>query len=353
MKDKRVHYSYFAASKYIIFFILTAIIVTISFNIFVSTLQDTIGYTFSEAQIKKAAILTFISVLLISAVITLLDYLVSIYRIKKPVENILSFTDKLAGGSFGEEMKLNHPLSSGEFDIIISNLNRLSKELSGIENMRGDFIANISHEIKTPIAIIQNYAQLLLESEVDETKRSYITSILSSSKRLSKLVSDILYLTKIEKQEIFNAENNFSLSEELAEAILSFESKFEEKSISLNTDIEEDVYIKSNKELLSIIFNNILSNAIKFTALNGSISVSLKRDDERCIIKISDTGCGISKEEITHIFDKFYQGSSSHKKEGNGLGLALVKRIATILSIDITVTSEEKKGTTFTLFLTL
>lgn len=354
MKDKRIINSYFAFRKYILFFLSTAFVVTACLMIFTNTIQDTLGHKFTDAEISRAAIRTFINVFVVSAVLTASDWLLSLYRIKKPVNDILSFTDELASGHFGIGLPEKGGLRAGEFDIIIHNLNRLSKELDGMASLRSDFVANVSHEIKTPIAVIQSYAQLLeLEDITEEKRREYTAAILASSRRLSGMVSDILRLNKLEKQEIFKTDTSFSLSDELAECLLSFESRWEEKDIILDADIDEDVFITSDRELLDIVWNNLISNAIKFTDKGGTVSVSLKKEDGKCTVRVRDTGCGIAPEDLRHIFDKFYQGESGHRKEGNGLGLALVKRIADILSADIVVTSEKGRGSEFSLSLTL
>lgn len=354
MKDKRIRSSYFAVRKYVLFFISTAFVVTVCLMVFTKTIQETLGHKFTDAEISRAAIRTFINVFVVSALLTVSDWLLSLYRIKKPVNEILAFTDELASGHFGIGLSEKGGLRSGEFDIIIHNLNRLSKELAGMESLRSDFIANVSHEIKTPIAVIQNYAQLLeLEDISDEKRKEYTAAILASSRRLSGMVSDILRLNKLEKQEIFRTDTHFSLSDELAECVLGFESKWEEKGITLEADIAEDVFITSDRELLDIVWNNLISNAIKFTDRGGTVSVSLRPEGRCCIVTVSDSGIGISPDELKHIFDKFYQGESGHKKEGNGLGLALVKRIADILSADIQVDSTEGRGSSFTVALTL
>lgn len=353
MKDKRIKNSYFAARGYVVFFIITAFIVTICLNVFVITLQESLGHKFTDSEISRAASLTFITVLMVSALMTLFDYISFIYRIKKPVKNILDFTDDLSAGHFGMKLAENRGLSFSEFDIIIHNLNRLSKELAGMASLRSDYIANVSHEMKTPVAVIQNYAQLLkMEGISEEKKKEYSDAILFTSRRLAGMVSDILRLDKLEKQEIFRTDTRFSLSEELAECVIGFESRLEEKGITLEADIDEDVFISSDRELMDIVWNNLLSNAVKFTPEGGSVKVSLKTDGDRCIVRVIDSGAGIRADDIYHIFEKFYQGESGHKSEGNGLGLALVKRIIDILGAEIEVTSEVGKGSEFRVVLT-
>ncbi|MBQ4095806.1 MAG: HAMP domain-containing histidine kinase, partial [Oscillospiraceae bacterium] len=164
-------------------------------------------------------------------------------------------------------------------------------------------------------------------------------------------ITNILKLNKLENQQIFPTAKPYNLSEQLCECLLQFENVWEDKSIDIETDIAEDISINADSELMSLVWNNLLSNAFKFTEKGGRVSVSLSADDEKAIVRVSDTGCGISKEVGKHIFEKFYQGDTSHSVQGNGLGLALVKRVIDISGSDISVRSEVGEGTAFTVTL--
>ena len=228
----------------------------------------------------------------------------------------------------------------------------MAEELSGIETLRTDFIANVSHELKTPLAVIQNYGTMLQAPGLsDEERAEYAKAVTDSSRRLADLITNILKLNRLENQQIYPEKKVYNLGEQLCECLLNFERVWEEKSIEIDTDIEEDVLIKSDPELLTLVWNNLFSNAMKFTDIGGKVFLSLKTDGEFAVVRVSDTGCGISPEIGRHIFEKFYQGDTSHATQGNGLGLALVKRVADIVGGDISVSSELGKGSTFTVKL--
>ena len=226
----------------------------------------------------------------------------------------------------------------------------MASDLSKSEILKSDFISNVSHEIKTPVAVIKNYS-VLLEKENDPEKRAqYRRELVRASNRLSNLVGNILKLNKLENQELIVEKKAFRLDGALEEAIVAFESQIEKKELEIECDLEE-ISIVSSESHLEIVWNNLISNAIKFTEKGGKVGVSCKWVDGMATVEISDTGCGIDSETGKHIFDKFYQGDTSHSGEGNGLGLALVKKVIDTLGGEISVKSELGKGTTFTVRL--
>ncbi|MBQ3168232.1 MAG: HAMP domain-containing histidine kinase, partial [Clostridia bacterium] len=176
----------------------------------------------------------------------------------------------------------------------------------------------------------------------------YARSITDSSRRLADMMTNILKLNKLENQQIFPNAERFNLGEQLCESLLQYESVWEKEEIEIETDIAEEVYVQADRELLSLVWNNLLSNAFKFTPRGGTVSLSLATTDRYAIIKVQDTGCGMSPETGAHIFEKFYQGDTSHATRGNGLGLALVKRVVDIVHGEISVESALGEGTTFT-----
>lgn len=223
------------------------------------------------------------------------------------------------------------------------------EELSGLEPLCTDFIANVSHELKTPLAVIQNYATILQKPDLTEEKRiETAKTIFASTRNLSDLVTNILKLNKLENQQIYPERCVFDLGEQLFECLLDFENVWEQKGIESDTDIEEVVLVESDIELLTLVWNNLFSNALKFTETGGKVSLMLRSDGDLAVVRITDTGCGISKEAGEHIFEKFYQGDTSNAIRGNGLGLALVKRVVDITGCDISVESELGIGSTFT-----
>lgn len=339
MKRRNVGFSVYG---YILFFITIAVNFTVSILIY-SLIQD---------KPKSFIALIMILCILISALIcTVVDIIRRRLMIEKPVSDILEATERIARGEFDIQLVPKHIYSKYDaYDRIMDNINILASELGKNEVLKNDFISNVSHEIKTPLALIQNYAKALQDKQLKRAEEEkYIQVLIDASARLSHLVSNILKLNKLENQEVLPSMEKLELGEVLRECILSFEGAFEQKKLDLECDIE-DMTLVSSKSYLEIIFNNLIANAIKFTE-SGKIEISLKREGKYAVVGISDTGCGISKETGQHIFDKFYQGDTSHSKEGNGLGLALVKKVIDILGGEISVKSVVDCGTTFTVKL--
>ena len=270
--------------------------------------------------------------------------------VERPVKRIISAAEKIMNGEFSTRIELFPGIYDTDgFNTIIRYFNKMAEELSGTETLRTDFIANVSHELKTPLAVIQNYGTMLQKPGLPEEKRlEYAKSITDASRRLADLITNILKLNKLENQQIFPEQQTYNLGEQLCECLLNFESTWEKKEIEIDTNIEEEIFVESDAELLTLVWNNLFSNAMKFTEQGGSVSLELKSDGEWAVVRITDTGCGISPKVGKHIFEKFYQGDTSHATQGNGLGLALVKRVVDIVGGDISVSSEVGKGTTFT-----
>ena len=179
-------------------------------------------------------------------------------------------------------------------------------------------------------------------------ERGHAKAISEADRKLAQLITNILKLNKLENQQIFPQPKEFDLGEQLCECLLVFEDAWEAKNLEIETDIADDVRIKSDPELLSLVWNNLISNAVKFTPDGGTIGLSLKTEGDCVIVQVRDTGCGMKPEVGQHIFEKFYQGDTSHATQGNGLGLALVKRVVDILSGEIGVQSVYGEGSIFT-----
>ena len=266
-----------------------------------------------------------------------------------PLHSMAEATGKVAQGDFSVYVPTIHTADRLDYlDIMIMDFNKMVEELGSIETLKTDFISNVSHEMKTPISIIKNYAQLMQTGKASEgQEKEYAKGIEDAASRLSSLISNILKLNKLEHQSITPEVEAYDVCRQLCECALLFEEAMEEKGIQLEADIEDMAMIKADASLMELVWNNLLSNAVKFTGRGGSIIIRQTSDEDHIYVSVSDTGCGIPKESISHIFDKFYQGDTSHSTEGNGLGLALVKRVLELMDGEIRITSEEGKGSTF------
>ena len=268
----------------------------------------------------------------------------------QPMRELAKAADKVAKGDFSVYIPPIHTSNRHDYlDLMFLDFNKMVAELGSLETMRTDFIANVSHEIKTPLAGIQNYAQLLQRPGLtEEEQETYTAAILSSTRRLSALVTNILKLNKLESQQIVPQSAPYDLCGQLSECAMAFEPVWEEKHIDFEADLEDRATIVGDAGLLELVWNNLLSNAFKFTEPGGTVTLRQTSDADRVTVSVSDTGCGISTEVQKHIFDKFYQGDTSHATEGNGLGLALALRVLQLMDASIQVESEEGRGTTFT-----
>ena len=335
---------------YVVFFLLVAFVVTCCMTLFITTMSRTMDLTFTSENISIAAKITFLNVILLTVIFTFFDFWRRKLTVARPVKIITDATERIMGGDFSVRVP-PMPDFAGEtgFNQIAGAINKMAAELSGTETLRTDFIANVSHELKTPLAVMGNYATILQQPGLSEAeKNEYARAISEAARRLAQLITNILKLNKLENQQIFPTAQEFDLGEQLCESLLQFEDAWEKKELSIETDIEDDVRIRSDPELLSLVWNNLISNAVKFTPAGGTIGVSLKSRDGFVAVSVSDTGCGIKPETGRHIFEKFYQGDTSHATQGNGLGLALVKRVVDILNGEISVESVCGQGSTFT-----
>ena len=350
MKKHRQRPFFRALQNYVTFFLLVAFIVSCCMMLFVSTLADSMGLVFTKENVATAAKLTFGNVLLISCGAATIDYIRRRRMVDHPVKQIMDALDQVMQGDFTVRIA---PVKefAGEtgFNEIIQAINAMTAELQGTETLRTDFIANVSHELKTPLAVMGNYATMLRQPKLSEEDRmEYAKSISVAARRLAALITNILKLNKLENQQIFAQPKEFDLGELLCECLLGFEAAWEKKKLEIETDIQDDVRIKSDPELLSLVWNNLISNAVKFTPEGGTIHVSLTADEANVAVSVRDTGCGMTPEVGRHIFEKFYQGDTSHATQGNGLGLALVKRVIDILNGEISVQSTPDQGSVFT-----
>ena len=337
-------------NHYLIFFLLVAFVITCCTMLFVSTLRDSLGITLTDANISLAAKATFWNVALLSLIFTIIDAIRRKLTVERPIKNITDAAEKIMQGDFSVRVKKQSKFGTDEhFNRVIDCFNNMAEELGSVETLRTDFIANVSHEMKTPLAVMQNYASLLQTPELSEEDRmAYAKGVSDGSRRMSEMMTNILKLNRLENQQIYPQTTEFDLSEQVCACLLQYENVWEQAEIDIETDIQEGVRVRADAELLSLVWNNLFSNAFKFTEPGGCVSISVCATEHHAIVEIRDTGCGMTPEVGAHIFEKFYQGDNSHSAQGNGLGLALVKRVIDIMQGEISVESTLGAGSVFT-----
>ena len=269
---------------------------------------------------------------------------------EEPLHRLAEATEQVANGDFSVYVPTTHTSDRLDYlDVMILDFNKMVEELGSVETLKTDFVSNVSHEMKTPIAVIKNYAELLQTGKGTEEERlEYAQNIEEAAGRLSSLISNILRLNKLEHQQIDPEIESYDLCGQLEQCILNYEEMWDEKNLDLEVDMEEKAVVDADRSLMELVWNNLLSNAVKFTEPGGKVTVRQISSDGYAEVEVTDIGCGMSRENIRHIFDKFYQGDTSHSQEGNGLGLALVRRILVLMNGEISVVSEEGRGSTFT-----
>ena len=331
---------------YILFLLTSLLSVSVAVPIYELTAQK------SGGDPVVVSFVMFVVAMAFALLLTVVDMLRRRFTVEKQVLEIVKATDKIAGGDFSVRLPISHSLEQySNLDIVKENLNKMTEELSKTEVLRTDFISSVSHEIKTPLSIIRNYAKALAKDDLDETARKrYAETLVGASERLTALVTNILKLNKLENLEILPEWKKIDLSESVGECVLAMEDLMERKSIELRCDIDE-VFVCAPPDLLEIVWNNLLSNAVKFTNEGGRVEISLKKVNGFAVVSVSDTGCGIPASTGERIFEKFYQGDGSRANEGNGLGLALVKKVIDVCGGEISVKSVVGKGSTFTVKL--
>lgn len=304
--------------------------------------------TFESGNIYWIMILVLMLSIIVCIVIGCILTIFFSRMLLKPIRNLSYATTLVARGNFNVKVPLSN---DREYNTLIKNFNKMTDELSGIEMLRGDFISSVSHEFKTPLASLQGFAKLLQDEAITEEERSeYAQIIIDESARLSKLTSDILNLSKLENQTTIAKKTRFSIDEQIRNILLILEPEWNKKNIELDLSLDE-VYYFGSEELMAQIWQNVINNAIKFTPEGGTIGIRLFHGEKSITARISDNGASIPPEIAERIFDKFYQGDNSRKTEGNGLGLALVKRIVDLCGGKIYVENLYDGGVCFVIEL--
>lgn len=314
------------------------------------------GLYFLQIQ-TSGVILTVLSmfayVVFTSLVTCIFFTLIRRHILLRPVHRVCEAAKKVAAGDFSVRLSpMRKDGKKDEFEVLFEDFNTMAEELASTEMLKNDFVSNVSHELKTPLAVIQNYATILQSDGLSEAERKlYSQRIGEAASRLSALVTNILQVSRLENQKIKPALQPFNLSEALSRCILNYDALLEEKNINLEVELDQNLILMSDENLLDMVWNNLLSNAIKFTPEKGHIRVRLYQDKKQAAVTVADDGCGISRDALRHIFDKFYQADASHATQGNGLGLALAKRIVDLLGGSIDVESAPGRGSVFTVKL--
>ena len=266
-------------------------------------------------------------------------------RMVRPLKKMIAAMKKVEKGDLS--VSVDASSTEGEINELVESFNRMVQELNSIEMFRENFINSFSHEFKTPIVSIQGFAKQLKKDNIsEEKKQEYIDIIIDESKRLTNLSSNILMLTKLENQTIITDKDKFSLDEQIRDSILLLEKQWSAKDIEFDIDMDSITYV-TNEDMMSQVWVNILSNAIKFSPTKSKISITLHETENEIRVQIKDNGIGMNEETINHIFERFYQGDKAHSQEGNGLGLPLVKRIVELCDGNIRVESQYGIGTEF------
>ena len=266
-----------------------------------------------------------------------------------PIKKLRQAMDEVSNGDFSIQLDPDKS-SSNEIKELYAGFNLMTHELAATNILQTDFISNVSHEFKTPINAIEGYSTLLQDcNNLDDAQKEYVDKILFNTGRLSSLVSNILLLSKIENQSIQAKRELFSLDEQIRETIVALETAWAPKNIEFDVELDSVKY-NGNEIMMRHVWSNLIGNAIKFTPTNSTVSIRLENQKDKFVFSVTDEGEGLSVEAQKHIYDKFYQADTSHKSEGNGLGLALVKQILAVDGGEI-IAENIDNGCKFTVIL--
>ncbi len=265
-------------------------------------------------------------------------------RFLRPIREMSKATKAIAKGNFN--VRVSVP-KNAEMSELVDNFNRMTRDLGSIETLQRDFVNNVSHEFKTPLASISGFAKLMESGGLsEEQQREYAGIIAEESDRLAKLSASILRLTRLDNASSLSDRTEYDLDEQLRRTIALLASQWEQKNIDMTVEVDE-ITLCGSKELLGEVWLNLLTNAIRFTPEGGHIAVRASELLDEVVVEVEDDGCGMTPEVSSRVFERFYQGDRSHSNEGNGLGLALVKRVVELSGGRVEVESSPGAGSVF------
>ena len=327
------------------YILIVAVIVLFSFGAIAGLLYLLEGL----GVIPSLGIYTLISLLLVSGItVALMSYFIG-RRVLTPLVKLSSASKEVARGNF--DVTVSDSSKMEEVQSTFRNFNAMVRELKSISTLSSDFIANVSHEFKTPLSVIEGYAMLLQDDRLTAQEREdYLNKILVNTRRLNTLVGNILMLSKMETKPLPEQYTRFRLDEQLRQVVAQLEPQWSAKGISFRVRLDE-VELLGWEQVLPYVWSNLISNAIKFSPSGSVIALTLLEQRECAVVTVSDRGCGMEPDVQERIFEKFYQGDTSHKAEGNGLGLALVRQIVELSQGVVAVASQPGKGSTFRVIL--
>lgn len=327
------------------YILIVAVIVLFSFGAIAGLLYLLEGL----GVIPSLGIYTLISLLLVSGItVALMSYFIG-RRVLTPLVKLSSASKEVARGNF--DVTVSDSSKMEEVQSTFRNFNAMVRELKSISTLSSDFIANVSHEFKTPLSVIEGYAMLLQDDRLTVQEREdYLNKILVNTRRLNTLVGNILMLSKMETKPLPEQYTRFRLDEQLRQVVAQLEPQWSAKGISFRVRLDE-VELLGWEQVLPYVWSNLISNAIKFSPSGSVIALTLLEQRECAVVTVSDRGCGMEPDVQERIFEKFYQGDTSHKAEGNGLGLALVRQIVELSQGVVEVESQPGKGSTFRVIL--
>lgn len=277
------------------------------------------------------------------------------YTLVRIIRDMAEAAKRYSKGDFSYRIKVQDRSSVREFDELSAEINSMAENLEQLENSRANFVANVSHELKTPMTTIGGFIDGMLDGTIDDEKRNYYLRIVSDEiKRLSRLVVSMLNMSKMEAGELRINPSEFNLTKQIIGIFIAFEQKINDKKINVTgLDFPSNIYIEADPDMINQVFYNLIDNAVKFTQYGGEIAVSADVQDEDVIIKIRNTGKGIKDEDIDHVFERFYKGDKSRGLDAKsaGLGLFIVKSFVVLHNGEISVRNVDDKYTQFTVKL--